>query len=218
MLIIANPYIAGSYFDPVTIYMTLFIPVAIINSWLILRIMKLIETRKILYYSAILVLLIGFVVGIAKSKTIIQTSTGAFVSSCDIKASHWIRENIPADALFMINTYAFPFAPRFIIGIDGGYWLPLLANRLTIVPPMSYQSERFESAKMEKTMVRLHNLEGHLTSPNAIEVLHDAHVNYIYIGGVGGIIQVDELLKSSDFRLLYENDGCHIFKIASRNP
>jgi hypothetical protein len=218
MLVVAKLNISGSYFDPVTVYMTIFIPIAIMSGWLILRILKALETRSIQYSIVILVFLIGFIIGIVKSETIIQASTAAFVSSCDVEAAQWISENIPPDAVFMINTYAFPFAPRYIIGIDGGYWLPLLANRMTVVPPMTYQNERFESAKMEKTMVRLHNLEGHLTSPKAIDELHGAHVTHVYVGGVGGIISVDELLKSSHFQLLYRNNGCYIFKVASNRP
>lgn len=217
MLVIANPHISGSFFDPVTIFMTIFIPIAIASGWLLLRIMQLLETRKFIYSIFILVVIIGFAIGIAKSETILQTSTAAFVRKCDMQASQWIREHTPQDAIFMINTYAFPFAPRFIIGIDGGYWLPLLADRLTIVPPMSYQSEMFDSAKTEKTMVRLHNLGGHLTSPEAIEALLNANVSYVYSGGNGGLIRINEMLNSSDYELEYQNETCYVFKIISGN-
>src|SRR5690349_6453894 len=62
-----------------------------------------------------------------------------FVRDADVAAMHWIKQETPAEALFYI---AFTFwTPGIAHGLDGGYILPLLAARQTIMPPQHYASD-----------------------------------------------------------------------------
>jgi hypothetical protein len=64
----------------------------------------------------------------------------AFVTPADLSAARWIDENTPANARFLINGF-FP-NPGAVVGSDAGWWLPLLAHRQTVLPPLLYISER----------------------------------------------------------------------------
>jgi hypothetical protein len=59
----------------------------------------------------------------------------------DLTIMKWIQENIPEDALFLVNAIEFDWSPGWMVGIDAGYWIPLLAHRSTVLPPMLYPLE-----------------------------------------------------------------------------
>jgi hypothetical protein len=87
-----------------------------------------------------------------------------FVTPSDMKAMQWIRENSPADPAFTVNTAVFSFRPQFMIGIDAGYWIPLLPRRGTVSLPMVYGPER-TSGLSANNLVRLHLAGGDLIIP-----------------------------------------------------
>jgi hypothetical protein len=62
-----------------------------------------------------------------------------FVRAGDLAAMTWVEREIPTDALFFIATTF--WTPEVAHGLDGGYFLPLLAGRQTIMPPQHYASD-----------------------------------------------------------------------------
>jgi len=59
----------------------------------------------------------------------------------DMRASEWIKQNLPANSKLLVNSF-FAFNDTAIVGSDGGWWLPLLADRQTSLPPLAYTTEK----------------------------------------------------------------------------
>jgi hypothetical protein len=70
----------------------------------------------------------------------LQVAQSALATRPDVQAASWIRENTPQNAGFLVNSF-FAFGDTLIAGSDGGWWLPLLAQRQTSLPPIIYGQE-----------------------------------------------------------------------------
>jgi hypothetical protein len=143
--------------------------------------------------------------------------SSAFVRRDDLPAMAWIQSNTPESAYFLVNTYTWDFVPRYVVGSDAGYWIPLLAGRRTVTLPMTYVMERAASPDLVDRLVALDLLDGELTSPQALALLTQEGITHVYIGARGGPIVVDELLRSPAFELEYQNGSAYVFRfVASR--
>lgn len=65
----------------------------------------------------------------------------ALATRADLRAADWIRQNLPPDSKFLVNSF-FAYGDTLIVGSDGGWWLPSLTGRKTNLPPMPYATER----------------------------------------------------------------------------
>jgi hypothetical protein len=54
----------------------------------------------------------------------------------DVRAMRWIGTHTPADAKFAVVVQ--PWIGGSYVGVDGGYWIPVLTNRRSILPPGLY--------------------------------------------------------------------------------
>ena len=139
----------------------------------------------------------------------------------DLQASSWIRENTPPDARFLVNSLP-AYGGSSIVGSDGGWWLPLLTNRQTTLPPLVYVAEAgpipnyrlWINALTEKI-----NSKG-ITDPEVLAMLTNRGVSHVYIGqrqgkvnnGVGIVLEPELLLFDPHFDLLYHQDRVWIFE------
>ena len=133
-----------------------------------------------------------------------------------MKAMQWIREDSPADSVLMVNTAAFSFRPRFIVGIDAGYWIPLLARRGTVSLPMVYGSERTSDPSALDNLVSLHLAGGDLTTPDALSALMKAGVTHVYIGDRGGPISIDQLIACGLYAVVYNESRVTILRLVNQ--
>ena len=122
----------------------------------------------------------------------------SYVTTSDLQAAKWIKSNTNPDSLFFINTYQFSINEHLIVGLDGGYWLPVIAERQTIVPPMVYQVEKFRNPNDLYTPLLFHRLQGKLTDKESLSLLRDNGVDYVYISSQGGIID-NNILNNTEF-------------------
>ncbi len=159
------------------------------------------------------------------------------VTPPDLRAMAWVREHIPPDARFVVNSHPI-YGGDMIAGTDAGWWLPLFTGRQTNVPPMTYGSEMSADPQYA---ARIHALtrdlrqrelvDGRmvlvdLARPEAIAALRAAGIGYVFSGaqplaGPGAIpapdrIDTAKLRASPDFRLLYAEGGVEIFELVSR--
>ncbi len=149
----------------------------------------------------------------------------------DERAMAWIREHVPAEARFAVNTFP-AYAGTLIAGTDGGWWIALLTRRSTTLPPMTYGSEKFERADFYKQTNGLaQSLRGRalpdgrpvtvtLTTPENVQLLRNDGVTHIYIGAnaipgpdVVDHIDANALRQSNAFHLIYDQDGVSIFEL-----
>jgi hypothetical protein len=151
-----------------------------------------------------------------------QVMSSALVTRPDIRAAEWIQENTPQNARFLVNSF-FAYGNTLIVGSDGGWWLPLLAERQTTLPPITYGSERGPRPDYILWVDELTSeiQDKGITHPDVMALLRERGVKYVYIGQQQGranydgpyVLNPDKLLSSSFFRLIYHQDRVWIFEV-----
>jgi len=145
-------------------------------------------------------------------------------------AMQWIRENTPADARFVVNSFP-AYAGTLAAGTDAGWWIPLLAQRATTLPPLNYGGEQGEQANYHTNVNALiKKLRGRsltdttplrvdLSRPVALKTLDANAIDYVYIGAhaypgpdYADWIDTATLRASPFFKLVYARDGVEIFQ------
>lgn len=141
-----------------------------------------------------------------------------FVSDQDIVAMQWIDENIPPDATFAINTYA--WLPRFAHGTDAGYWIPYFTQRQIVTSTMlgdGLPADYLE--RVQDRSVAAEALESELSS---LATLYNLGVEYIYIGANGDFsgpgLRLDYVTQSDAVEILYNEGGTAILQISPVGP
>ncbi len=154
----------------------------------------------------------------------LDTARHEMVTRPDMRAATWVATHTPPDARFLVNSF-FPHS-NLLAGTDGGWWLPVLAGRQTIVPPLSYASEQGPRAEY-KAWVHLPLIELHdhgLADAAVRQRLAERGVTHIYLGQRRGRIwhngtnalQPAELLASPYARLIYHEDHVWIFELVQQ--
>jgi hypothetical protein len=133
-----------------------------------------------------------------------------------VHALRWIEANVAPDAKFAVD--AWPWLLHTYAGTDGGYWIPVLTDRETTVPPGPYGTlgDPAEATQVNAFLTiwsQAHNLE----DDTLVRVLQDAGVTHIYLRTDQGAIPADRLLQHAAFELLYTDDVVYIFEVAFKS-
>jgi hypothetical protein len=210
MLLFSTPRFAGVFMDTVSVIIALYFPGSVVIGWLVMILEKRTTrvTRGLAWAGLVGVALVG-----ARAMVNIADPTLAYVTPADLPAMEWVRANTSPSARFMVNTFHWDFLPKYVTGSDAGYWLPVLANRRTVLPPLFYTSERASEPDLVERLVTLDRLEGHLTSLEALAALKREGVTHVYVGQRSGPIAVGELLASPAFTLEYQSGSVFVFKL-----
>lgn len=77
-------------------------------------------------------------IGVAGAATMLRivNPVTVLVTEADRKALRWIGEHVPATSRFAVGVQ--PWLADSYIGTDGGYWIPLVSERASILPPGLY--------------------------------------------------------------------------------
>jgi hypothetical protein len=160
--------------------------------------------------------------GARQELRMINIPAHSLVTRPDLRAVEWIEENLPDEARFLVNSF-FAYSGASVVGSDGGWWLPLLAQRQTTLPPLSYGLEpepwpgyRSYIAKLTATIQ-----ENGILHADSMVALREREVGYVYIGQQQGtvnysgphVLKPDELLGSDQFKPIYNQDRVWIFEI-----
>lgn len=132
-----------------------------------------------------------------------------FVTPSDLKAMAWIRENIPHDARFAINTHF--WLSYAAIGTDAGYWIPFLTGHSTTVPPMLYSEGTYDYIEKANALARA--TAGLCETDDTLPILKENGVTHVYIGQRGGCLRPQRLLASPNYEALYHQDGVWVFEV-----
>ena len=145
------------------------------------------------------------------------------LTSADLEAMLWIRENTPAEARFLVNGFT-AYGGGLVVGADGGWWIPLLTGRANTVPPLLYGSElaRDPSYVREVRDVLLTLEEEGVTTEGGARTLSEHGVTHVYVGQRNGatgssgapLLGLDDLLESEYMTNVYARDGVWIFAVA----
>jgi hypothetical protein len=181
------------------------------------------RVSRFTFQVGLLVLLIALGVWGARERVLeVRAEPHALVTRADLRAMEWIRNNTPANARFLVNSF-FAYNDSVIVGSDGGWWLPLLARRQTTLPPINYGSEqgvRADYLSWINALPRLIQSKGMNDAGVAAE-LRARGITHVYIGQRQGrvnyagplVLKPEELDVSSYFRLVYHQDQVWVFQV-----
>lgn len=133
-------------------------------------------------------------------------------TSADERAAAWIRANTPADAVFLVSSFD-AFGDSVQAGDDGGWWLPVLADRRTTVPPITVGIERgadpgYRERVNELARVCREDLDG----PACRTGLDAAGVAYAYVGPTGKALPRDRLAHSANWRAVFTDGEARVYE------
>jgi len=202
----------------------LYIPASLLIGWLVG-----VVTRAMTQYAGevyrqgwAVFLLAMALTGAVRHTRIIQPQF-VMVTRPDMQAMAWIRDNVPDDAVFLVEGFRI-YAGQSAVGADAGWWIPLLAKRRNTMPP---QYALFSEVPMgpgySRAVVQLvARLEE--ISPISLEELQYLcgwGITHAYVGQGQGKVGVNatqlfapqDLLTSPFFDLVYHQDRVYIFAL-----
>jgi hypothetical protein len=160
--------------------------------------------------------------GISRRLRDINPDIYALVARPDVSASNWIRENLPKQSKFLVNSFL-AYNGTLAVGSDGGLWVPLLAERATTLPPITYGFEKSLTEDNIQTTNQLIDMVLKLgpTNPEVIEKLREQNITHVYIGqrrgrvnySGSGTLNPEELEADPHFQSVYHQDLVWIFSI-----
>jgi hypothetical protein len=159
----------------------------------------------------LLVLLLG---GYALQRDVrLVERENVFVGAGDLTAMTWIMREISDDALFFIATTF--WTPEVAHGLDGGYFLPLLAGRQTIMPPQHYASDGSAEYRLFINE-RLRALHAAQDVDALWATMQRYGITHIYIGvRPTGLDPASFAARPDLFRPLYAAEGVTIFQVVA---
>ena len=210
------------------VFIAAYIPVSVLAGYLLgqvvrdkLEVESVRKSLALILFVTVSVIAVG-IWGARQRLGDLQVMTHALVTRPDIRAAEWIQENTPQDARFLVNSF-FAYDDTVIVGSDGGWWLPLLAQRQTTLPPLTYGSEggpRPDYVQWINALTTEIQNKG-IAHPDVLALLRERGVTHVYIGqrqgrvNYGGpyVLEPGQLLASPNFRLVYHQDRVWVFEV-----
>ena len=156
-------------------------------------------------------LLVAYVPGHDEGRRLIVNPATVLATRDDVVAMDWIRGQVPSDARFLINVRHWQGGTY--VGTDGGYWIPLLTGRDTVLPSAIYTYGYREYAKeindLAEEIIAIESFDEEGTR----QLLSGNGVTHVYIGARGGSITPQMLIDSSYYRRVYSNGAVWIFQV-----
>jgi hypothetical protein len=200
-IVIANPTIFGFpstwLVNNASLAISLFVPFAILGGYFFASFYDLLQAKLSSDLRRLmLAVVIAFVTlwGAWEMLPIVNPAT-VLATRDDMAAMDWIRRHAPSDAVFLINVRHWQGGTY--VGNDGGYWIPLLTGRETILPPAIYIYGSAEYVRRINDLAEEVAAIESLDEERIHQLLDDNGVTYIYIGARGGGITPQMVMGSS---------------------
>ncbi len=146
------------------------------------------------------------------------------LAPADLRAFTWIRSNTPKSAYFLVDGFLV-FDGRSAVGSDGGWWIPLLTQRRSTMPPqyplLVERPVDRQYNQMVVDMVSKVRQQG-VTSPDTIALLCRYGITHVYVGQEQGrigtpppqpMLSLANLERSPYYSTLYRQDKVGIFAL-----
>ncbi len=217
LLIASNPYwipLPGvGMVEFVTVLISMFLPASAFVGYLMANLWRSIHRAfpKARLIGGVVLAAIAFLG--AKEMLGIFDPIAIYVGKADMMAMRWIQDNVTKGAKFLVNATIPEWAPDYAIGIDAGYWIPLLTGRETTLPPVIYSSERPVDEGYFADVLVLSKAANSLDTDDTLRLLKAKGVTHIYIGERESVIRPEELIQSPNYQLVYHDRGVWIFEV-----
>jgi len=149
--------------------------------------------------------------GASGMRTVINAAT-ILATPADRAALAWVSQNTPRDAKFAVAVW--PWLGNVYAGSDGGYWIPVLTGRASIMPPALYATSisPAELARRNQFLKEWSTVTS-LDDPAVRQRLRAEGVTHLYLGARAGPLRAAALLGSPFVTLLYQQDGVSIYAL-----
>jgi len=213
------------------VLIALYIPVSLLAGWLVGELVRLMVRQvEIVGRVVAAVVLAGCGLWGARQRMAVFDPSYQLVTKADEAAIDWIRENTSPDAKFLVNGCRI-YGGASVVGTDGGWWIPLLANRENTMPPQyalisEAEIEPGYRQRVVELVARLREISP--ASRAGLALLCREGVSHVYVGRgqehaswhvlnlSPPLLSVDELTASGDFeRIYHQPDRVWIFALTS---
>jgi hypothetical protein len=222
--------------DYLTTFGTLYLPVAALAGFALaalqagaVRLGRWLRVPQAVGTVALVLVLLGSMLAGAPQQADILTGNTQILNHADVAAMEWIREHTAPDAHFLVNSVP-AYGGTLLIGVDAGLWLTYLTGRSSTLPPLTYGSEAssapglleqtntLAAALRERPLTDLTPGTIDLTNAEALQLLREAGVDYVYSGAstppnLGDVFDTALLRESAAFEVVYDKGGAQIFRL-----
>jgi hypothetical protein len=136
----------------------------------------------------------------------------------------WIATHTAPDARFLVNGFLI-YGGRSIVGSDAGWWLALLTERASTMPPQyalltETEAEPGYGQRMVGLVAGLQQTP--LPSPEGLALLCGEGISHVYVGKGEGrmaippsdpLFTAEQMLGSPAFDPVYHQDGVWVFAL-----
>jgi len=159
-------------------------------------------------------LLVGSLVlwGMGNSVAIINPVT-VLATAADVRALHWLEQQVPEEAVFLIG--AVPWQGRVYRGTDGGWWIPLLTGRRTLLPPGIFYAWSDASYIQQVAGVAQQIMALRGCDAAFWDLVRTQGVTHLYIGPTPGPLKPEAFATCSGVHLIYQQDGVYIYRVVA---
>lgn len=138
------------------------------------------------------------------------------VNGDDMASIAWIAENLPAESRLLVNNRKWQGELR--VGTDAGYWIPLLAQRRTNMPPVVYYQGDPAYREAINALAGAVEAAESADDPNLLERLARNGFTHVYVGWRGGKLEPKWLDDSAHFELIYQRGATRVYAIRYEGP
>ena len=147
--------------------------------------------------------------GLRETATIIRPVT-VIAGAEDLRAIHWIKENTPPAARFLINPT--PWEWGLYRGADGGWWITPLSGRWTSLPPLFYAfGGKALIAEVNRRAAK--TLQTRPGEADWRRLIREEGITHIYSRAGAEALPPESLLTCPDLQLTYQRGAVYVFKI-----
>lgn len=195
--------------------MTLFLPFCLAGGGLWAWLTGSVTHRRYLFHLTAALVLAAGIWGTQGITHVVNPAT-ILAAPADRAALAWITQNISEDAVFAVNVW--PWQSNTYAGSDGGYWIPVLTDRASLLPPLLYGSvlPPETTAQMNNLFLQISQAET-LDDPALRARLAEAGVTHLYLGARRHTLQASALEGRAFAQLLYAQDDVSIYAIHIKN-
>ncbi len=218
-IMLSSPYAFSEYMDTVSVVIGLYMPLAPLIGLMFCALADRyargaphMPARALAWGGAGIAAAALIVTGPINANPVEPGNT--WVHKDDLIAARWLRTHTPADARIHGGVFTFAYSPDWLLAADAAYWMPLLANRATLVPPMIYDIERTSQPTLDANLGRIKALRNDMLSDHSISLLRELGVRYVYVGARGGAIQPAPLRASPRYREIFNSGAASVFELA----
>lgn len=145
----------------------------------------------------------------ARQRDVIEADR-VIATPADARALAWVRERTPPDAVFLASGRP-TYGDTVVLGEDGGWWLPVLADRACTIPPLIVGHERtVEADYRPRTVALAQAAAADLTAADTVEQLRRVGVTHAYVGPTATSLSAARL-AAAGWRRLYDEAGASVW-------